>query len=73
MSRKETPEYYHCPECDGVDILVYEETAWSLKADGEFEYFCASTKLHDYDARARCCDCNWEGIRGQLKLGSVNE
>ena len=22
--------YHKCPECGGVDILVYEKTAWTL-------------------------------------------
>lgn len=65
-----TPTYHHCPECEGTSIAVYEETAWLLKADGDFEFYCTSTKMQDYDAKARCYDCGWTGVRALLREGN---
>lgn len=66
MKTKQTKQYYHCPECDGTEILVYEETCFLLLADNDFEHYCNSVKLCDSDAKARCNDCNWVGVRQEL-------
>ncbi len=65
MKRKENV-YLTCPECSSVEILVYEETAWKLLVNGDFEHYCQSVKLHDAEAESRCLDCNWTGSRSNL-------
>lgn len=64
MSKVNT--YLTCPECGSVEILVYEQTAWKLLANGDFEHYCHSVKLQDFDAEASCQDCDWKGIRVNL-------
>lgn len=66
--KKKTKQQYHCPECEGVDILVYEKTAWKLGADGDFDFYCHSVKLQDSDAEAVCHGkfCGWKGERRDL-------
>lgn len=66
MKTKQTKQYYHCPECDGKEILVYEETCYLLLANNDFEHYCNSTKLWDSDAKARCNYCDWVGVRQEL-------
>lgn len=66
MKTKQTKQYYHCPECDGTEILVYEETCYLLLANNDFEYYCNSTKLQDSDAKACCNHCDWVGLRQEL-------
>jgi hypothetical protein len=56
---------YRCPECDGDDLLVYEETAFELNT---MKYFCQTAKAHDSDANVRCTysGCDWSGKRDDL-------
>lgn len=58
--------YNTCPECCSVNVLVYEQTAWKLLANGDFEHYCHAVKLQDSDAEASCMDCDWKGIRSNL-------
>lgn len=73
MSKAKT--YHKCPECGGVDILVYETTAWKLGANGDFDFYCQSVKLHDSDAEAVChgSHCGWKGERQDLLVGEIDE
>ena len=73
MSKAKT--YHKCPECGGVDILVYEKTAWKLGADGDFDFYCHSVKLQDSDAEAVCHEryCGWKGERWELVVGELDE
>lgn len=64
--QKKADVYYTCPECGSVDVLVYEQTAWKLLANGDFEHYCHSVKLHDSYAEASCQDCDWRGVRSDL-------
>ena len=65
MKRKENV-YLTCPECSSVEILAYEETAWKLLVNGDFEHYCQSVKLHDAEAESCCLDCDWTGSRSNL-------
>lgn len=56
MSKVNT--YLTCPECGSVEIIVYEQTAWKLLANGDYEHYCHSVKLHDAGAESSCQDCD---------------
>lgn len=64
--QKKVDVYNTCPECGSVDVLVYEQTAWKLLANGDFEHYCHSVKLQDSYAEARCLDCDFYGTRSDL-------
>lgn len=64
--QKKVDVYNTCPECGSVEVLVYEQTAWKVLANGGFEYYCQSVKLYDSDAEASCQDCDWRGVRSDL-------
>lgn len=64
MSKVNT--YLTCPECGSVEIIVYEQTAWKLLANGDYEHYCHSVKLHDAGAESSCQDCDWRGVRSDL-------
>lgn len=66
VKQKKVDVYNTCPECGSVEVLVYEQTAWKLLDNGEFEYYCQSVKLYDSDAEASCQDCDWRGVRSDL-------
>lgn len=55
---------YVCPKCGTDKLLVYEEISYFVNTG---EYFCNSVKQHDSDATVRCYDCDWEGMRMELK------
>lgn len=67
MAKQKKADVYHtCPECGSVDVLGYEQTAWKLLANGDFEYYYHSVKLQDSDADAACQECDWRGLRFNL-------
>ena len=67
MSKQKKVDVYNtCPECGSVEVLVYEQTAWKLLANGDFEHYHQSVKLYDSDADVSCQDCDWRGIRSDL-------
>lgn len=52
-----------CPDCGSENVLVYARTAYFINT---MDFFCHSSKPHDYDADCRCSDCNWEGERRDI-------
>ena len=53
-----------CPECGSEKVTVREER---LIDANTYEHYCHSVKAHDADAKAACLNCEWTGLRHQLK------
>lgn len=68
VKKRKKTSYLTCPECGSNNIHVYEQTAYKLLANDDYEYYCQTSKLHDKDARVECQEhlCEWTGIRGEL-------
>ncbi len=65
MSKKKQKEeiLLKCPECEGTEILVYEEQCWLIN---KFEFYCQTVKMGDGDAKASCNSCGWRGQNQDL-------
>ena len=53
-----------CPECDSEEVTLSE--IHKIMAN-TYEHYCYSVKVYDDDAQADCLDCDWSGLRLQLK------
>lgn len=52
-----------CPKCGSKNVLVYASSAYFINT---MEFFCHSSKPHDEDAKCKCNDCCWKGVRNDL-------
>ena len=52
-----------CPNCGCVDVVTTSEQMFYVNTG---EHYCHSVKAHDSDARAKCLECDWEGLRQDL-------
>ena len=55
-----------CPFCESENVAVTEER---MVMANTLEHYCHSVKAHDNDARAKCLDCNWSGLRIDMTGG----
>ena len=53
-----------CPECDSDNVIVRAVTSYMVNTG---ELYCHSVKTHDGDAKVMRLDCNWEGMRQELR------
>ena len=53
-----------CPECDSDKVTVEHHQMFMANTG---EHYCHRIKTHDGNSRATCLDCDWEGLRQDLK------
>lgn len=55
---------YICPECGSEKVTATAEQKFMVNTG---DHYCHSVKVHDFNAKATCLDCDWEGQVCQLK------
>ena len=63
MKSKES--FLVCPNCDSQNVTVTAEQMFMVNTG---DHYCHSVKTQDSDAQACCLDCDWLGIRKQLRI-----
>ena len=53
-----------CPKCGSEQVISRSEQSFMVNTG---EYYCESVKCHDFNAKASCLSCDWEGIYADLK------
>lgn len=53
----------NCPECESERVALTAEQMWMANTG---DHYCHSVKTQDFDAKAVCLDCRWDGVRGML-------
>jgi hypothetical protein len=52
-----------CPQCGKINVASTQEEVFMVNTG---ERFCCSKKPYDWDAKAKCYDCGWEGLFSEL-------
>lgn len=60
---KTTTKIMSCPECESDRVTLTSEQSWMANTG---EYWCETVKTQDFDAKATCLDCWWEGRHDEL-------
>lgn len=53
-----------CPECGSEDVTLSHIQMFMANSG---DHYCHSVKTQDFDSPSSCLDCDWVGIRDQLK------
>lgn len=53
-----------CPECGSNQVTTEHHQMFYVNTG---EHYCHSMKTHDDNSPATCLDCDWKGIRSDLK------
>ena len=56
-------EILRCPECNSSKVVTTTEQLWMINTG---DFYCHSVKAHDSNSKAKCLDCEWNGLRHQL-------
>lgn len=54
----------YCPECGSEKVYSTHSQAFMVNSG---EHYCHTVKCHDSYSPAGCCECDWSGVRGDLK------
>ena len=52
-----------CPECGGVQVIAIHEHMFMVNTGASYVH---SAKSYDTDTKAKCLECRWTGLLGQL-------
>lgn len=64
MIKKQKALLLGCPNCgETEELLLVEEQSFYANTQ---ELFCTSVKMYDHDAKAKCLQCGWRGVREDL-------
>jgi len=59
-----------CPECESDEVTLTSEQSFMANTG---EHYCESVKTHDFNSKATCLNCWWNGYHHQLIGYGENE